>query len=120
MAGFALHLAGFRSTAAIEILSALGVQLLLFGIGLKLKPSTLGRREVWGTATVHVTATAGNIGTVLLVIGALGLPLARDLDLGQAVLLGFAFSFSSTVFAVQSLEEKNETGSLAAESLSGC
>lgn len=113
IAGFALHLAGFRTTTTIEVVSELGVQLLLFGIGLKLKLGTLVRREVWGTATVHLTTITALVGGLLLIFGALGLPLADEFDMGQALLLGFAFSFSSTVFAVQSLAEKNETGSLA-------
>ena len=47
-----------------------------------------------------------------IALGALGMPLASDLTAGQALLVGFAFSFSSTVFAVKALEERNEAASL--------
>jgi glutathione-regulated potassium-efflux system ancillary protein KefC len=113
VAGFALHALGYESSPAIEAISDLGVLLLLFGIGLKLKVKTLGRRQVWATATVHATGVTVLFGAILLGLGALGLPLARDLDLGSAAIVGFAFSFSSTVFAVKALEETNESASLA-------
>ncbi len=38
--------------------------------------------------------------------------MAAGLTIGEAVLVGFAFSFSSTVFAVKALEERNESSSL--------
>ena len=44
------------------------------------------------------------IGGVFLALGALGLPLADRLDPQSAALVGFAFSFSSTVFAAKMLE----------------
>lgn len=112
-AGFVLHAAGFETTEAIETISKLGVLLLLFGIGLKLKLGTLARPEVWGTASFHVVVSTALVAGVLLAVGALGIPMALDLDIRQAALLGFAFSFSSTVFAVKTLEEMNESGSLS-------
>ena len=112
-AGFVLHAAGFETTDAIETISKLGVLLLLFGVGLKLKLGTLVRPEVWGTASFHVVVTTVFVAGVLLAVGALGIPMALDIDIRQAALLGFAFSFSSTVFAVKTLEETNESGSLS-------
>ena len=112
-AGFVLHAAGFQTTEAIETVSKLGVLLLLFGVGLKLKLGTLVRPEVWGTASFQVVVTTAFVAGVLLAVGALGIPMALDLDFRQAALLGFAFSFSSTVFAVKTLEETNESGSLS-------
>ena len=113
VAGFALHALGYEPTDALETISNLGVLLLLFGIGLKLKLSTLARREVWGTACLFAIAASSGIGAFLLGVGALGMPLARDLDVGTAAIVGFALSFSSTVFAVKALEETNEATSLA-------
>lgn len=112
-AGFVLHAFGFESTQTIETVSEIGILLLLFGIGLKLKPATLARREVWGTAVAFAVVGTMVFGGILLAIGALGMPLARNLDLGTAALVGFALSFSSTVFAVQTLERASESGSLA-------
>lgn len=112
-AGFVLHAFGYESTETIETVSEIGILLLLFGIGLKLKPATLARREVWGTAIVFAVAGTIVFAAILLAVGAVGMPLARDLDLETAALVGFALSFSSTVFAVQALERAGEAGSLA-------
>lgn len=111
-AGFVLHGLGYETTDGIELVAELGVLLLLFGIGLKLRLHTLGRPIVWAGATVHMVMTTSVLGTLFLGLGALGLPLAADLTPSQAALVGFAFSFSSTVFAVKALEERNEMGSL--------
>lgn len=112
LAGFVLHVFGFETTGGIELIADIGVLLLLFGIGLKLKLRTLWRPVVWAGATMHTAAATAVIGAFLLGLGALGLPLASTLTPGQALLVGFAFSFSSTVFAVKALEERNEATSL--------
>lgn len=111
-AGFVLHAFGEESTEGIELIADVGVLLLLFGIGLKLRLHTLARPVVWAGASIHVALTTALIGAMMLGLGAIGLPLATDLSLGQAALVGFAFSFCSTVFAVKALEERNETTSL--------
>ena len=111
-AGFVLHAFGYETTDGIELIADVGVLLLLFGIGLKLRLSTLARPVVWAGATLHAALTTAVIGALLLGVGALGLPLAAGLSAGQAALVGFAFSFSSTVFAVKALEERNEADSL--------
>jgi predicted Kef-type K+ transport protein len=110
VAGFVLHALGLEGGAPLARVSDLGITLLLFTIGLKLDLATLLRREVWATTLVHATATTIGIGAALLGLGALGIPLVARLDPATALLLGFAFCFSSTVFAVKVLEEKGETG----------
>lgn len=112
VAGFVLHAIGFQSTDAIETISEIGVLLLLFGIGLKLNLRTLVRPEVAVTTTVQVGITTVGVAGLLLAAGALGVPLARDLSFGTAAIIGFAVSFSSTVFAVKALERNNESSSL--------
>lgn len=112
-AGFALHAFGYESTPAIDALAEFGLLLLLFGIGLKLKLRTLIRPEVWAGASIHMVATTCVLGAVFWALGALGLPLVSDISVGEAALVGFAFSFSSTVYAIKALEERNETASLA-------
>ncbi|MFV9673418.1 MAG: cation:proton antiporter, partial [Acidimicrobiia bacterium] len=119
VAGFVLHAFGYDVTEAIEVVSELGILLLLFGIGLKLRPKTLARPSVWASATVFAAVATGAVGALLLAIGALGIPLARDLDPATAALVGFALSFSSTVFAVQALERTNESDSLAGRTAIG-
>ena len=119
IAGFVLYAFGFEATTGIDMLAKIGVYLLLFTIGLKLKVGFLARPAVWGTATAHMIVTSALVAGVLLGIGALGLPLAAGLDLGRALLLGFAFSFSSTVLTVKLLETTNESGSLAGRAAVG-
>ena len=119
VAGFVLNAFGYEVTEAIEVVAELGILLLLFGIGLKLRPKTLARPSVWASATVFAAIATGIVGALLLAIGALGIPLARDLDPTTAVLVGFALSFSSTVFAVQALERTNEADSLAGRTAIG-
>ncbi len=112
-AGFALHAAGYEATSAVEFVADIGVLLLLFGIGLKLRLGELARREVWAVAGIHMSVATAVIGALFLALGALGLPLAATLTPGSAILIGFAFSFSSTVFAVKALEERSEAASLS-------
>ena len=112
IAGFVLHAFGETSTEEIELLADVGVLLLLFGIGLKLRLTMLTRPVIWAGASIHLVLTTTIIGALMLGLGALGLPLVTDISLGEAALVGFAFSFSSTVFAVKALEERNETTSL--------
>ncbi|NNF69957.1 MAG: potassium transporter Kef, partial [Acidimicrobiia bacterium] len=112
-AGFVLHAMGYGPSTAIETLSEFGVLLLLFGIGVKLNPRTLTKPEVWAGASIHMALSTVVIGSVLLMLGAFGLPLVTDLDLGQAAIVGFALSFSSTVYAVKALEDRNEAASLS-------
>lgn len=113
VAGFVLHAFGLEVTSGIDALAQIGVYLLLFTIGLKLNVGFLARPAVWGTATIHMVTISVLIALVLVGLGAIGLPLASELGFEHALMLGFAFSFSSTVLAVKLLEATNETGSLA-------
>lgn len=112
VAGFVLHGLGVPLSEPIQVVADLGVYLLLLGIGLKLRPRTLAQRHVLGPAMVFAVSTTTATAGVLLAGGALGLPLAADLDLGGALLIGFAFSFCSTVFAVKALEDSNDDDGL--------
>jgi predicted Kef-type K+ transport protein len=113
IAGFVLHAFGAESTEAIDWIADLGVLLLLFGVGLKLQIGSLARPRVWVTTTVFSLGSTIVYGGVLLIAGVIGLPLASELDLRSAAIVGFALSFASTVFAVQALERANESDSLA-------
>jgi predicted Kef-type K+ transport protein len=112
VAGFVLHAFGYETTPAIETIGDLGVVLLLFGIGLKLRFQTLARPAIWAGASVHLAITTALFGTLLLGLGSFGLPLVTGLSPGQAALIAFALSFSSSVFAVKALEERDEATSL--------
>ena len=93
VAGFVLHGLGYETNGAIELIAEVGVLLLLFGIGLRLRPSMLARTEVWAVASVQMAATTAIIGGLFLALGALGIPLAAGLAPAEAALIGFAFDF---------------------------
>lgn len=110
-AGFILGAMGAESTTLLSELADLGVTLLLFTIGLKLRVSSLLKPEIWGVATLHMLITVMVFTVILFALGATGLVLFADLNLTTAVLVAFALSFSSTVFAVKTLEAAGESGS---------
>ncbi|KNZ33171.1 MAG: potassium transporter Kef [Methylibium sp. NZG] len=109
--GFALNAMGFERSPMLDTIANLGVTLLLFTIGLKLDIRTLLRAEVWATASLHLVGSTLLFAAILFVLKALGLSLASELGWPVMLLLGFALSFSSTVFAVKVLEERSELGS---------
>lgn len=109
VAGFVLHALGQRSHALIEHAADFGVTLLMFTIGLKLRLRTLARPVVWAGATVHMVATVVLAAVCVTLFGAIGLSAFVDIEIEQALLLGFSLSFSSTVFAVKVLESKQES-----------
>lgn len=111
-AGFALNALGFERSPVLDTIANLGVTLLLFTIGLKLDIRTLLRAEVWASASLHIVGSTLLFAGLLFALKALGLALVSDLGWPVMVLLGFALSFSSTVFAVKVLEERSELGSL--------
>jgi len=99
-AGFLLNGLGVEPVPAISELGEIGVWLLLFTVGLKLRFKSLIRPEVWGTALVHLAVT-GSIAALLARTQA-------GMAWAPALLLGTAFGFSSTVLTVIILEPKKE------------
>jgi glutathione-regulated potassium-efflux system ancillary protein KefC len=116
LAGFGLNFAGYVSTPELETAADVGVTILLFSIGLKLRVGTLLRPAVWGGATAHMAISVLFLGLLLLALpfGAFG-----TLDLGTAALVAFALSFSSTVFAVKVFEGQGQSASLHARTAIG-
>lgn len=112
VAGFVLKALGAESGATIARVADLGVYLLLFGIGLKLKLRSLLRPEIWGTAAAHMVITVLILSGGLYVLGILGISALAGISYRLALLIAFALSFSSTVFAVKVLEAKAEMGAL--------
>lgn len=110
-AGFALGAMGAENTPLLGELADLGVTLLLFTIGLKLRVSTLLKPEIWGVATLHMLITVIVFSAILLGLGAIGMSLFAQLDFQTAAIIAFALSFSSTVFAVKALDATGQSGS---------
>ena len=95
----------------LNVLSDLGIMLLLFTIGLKIKVNSLFKKEVWFTATAHMILSVLALGGLVFALSFSGLRLFSTLSLHSSLLIGFALSFSSTVFVAKILEERGELSS---------
>ncbi|OUS10141.1 potassium transporter Kef [Gammaproteobacteria bacterium 54_18_T64] len=107
-AGFGLHALGVEPGAFLEILTKLGVTLLLFTMGLKLHLKSLIKTEIWASATSHMGLIVVLTTVNSLVLSYFGLQYFSELNWLSAALIGFAVSFSSTVCVVKILEDKGE------------
>ncbi len=107
-AGFAINAVGpalglpADTGAILGHVSHLGVLLLLFAVGLKLRLGQLAQPQVLGGALIHSAITT--------TIFSFGLVVFLRLDWSTALLLGVVLSFSSTVFSAKVLEAKRDIG----------
>ncbi|MGE5512427.1 MAG: monovalent cation:proton antiporter-2 (CPA2) family protein [Bacteroidota bacterium] len=86
---------------SIRQIAELGIVLLLFLIGLELKPMRLWamRRSIFGAGSVQVAVTGAIVGVVVAVWG---------MSWTVSAVIGIALAMSSTAFVLQVLEEKKE------------
>lgn len=110
--GFVLNYFGISGTESLQKLADLGITLLLFTVGLKLDVKVLIRPQVWSVTILHTSIIIGLFGSLAFALALLNAPLFSVLDFKLSLMIGFALSFSSTVFAVKSLESKGEMNSL--------
>lgn len=108
LCGFVLNFSGVYDHDRLTSIGDLGVTLLLFTIGLKLDLRSLLRPVIWAGTTLHTAIVVAVIGTLLYWMSLAGIQAFAGIDIGTAMLIGFALSFSSTVFAVKTLEDKGE------------
>jgi len=107
-AGFAINIAGPSlglpdyTGKTLEHVAHLGVLMLLFTVGLKLKLRQIAQPQVLGGALLHFALSVA--------VFMPGLKLLTGLDWSTALLLAIALSFSSTVLAAKLLETKRELG----------
>jgi predicted Kef-type K+ transport protein len=107
--GFLLNFMGVNEGGlALHIVAELGVMLLLFTIGLKLDIRSLLSKEIWLTASLHMTLSVLALGTAVFLLSFFAIGGLSTLSWQSATIIGFALSFSSTVFAVKVLEERGE------------
>ena len=94
----------FSDVAGILHFAEFGVVLLLFIIGLELKPSRLWRlrADIFGLGTLQILGTGAAIAAFCIFVG---LPVAT------AIVAGGALALSSTAFGVQILREKHDLNS---------
>ena len=105
-AGFVLHELNLEVGPVLLTLADIGITLLLFTIGLKLEPRKLLATQVWGSTLVHMLVT--QLAMFLILLGvAKALP-ALDLTVSSVALIAFALTFSSTVFVIQTTQERGE------------
>lgn len=106
IAGFLINALGqtvnvtIESTHALQHIAHLGVLLLLFTVGLKLKVKSLVRPEVLGGGVLYFS-----ISTFLI---APGFIYFLGVSWYTGIMLAIALSFSSTVLAAKVLESKGE------------
>jgi predicted Kef-type K+ transport protein len=100
LAGFALHALGLEGGGLLDPVAHAGVLLLLFTVGLKLRPKSLVQAEVWGAGLVHLL--------VSVALGVAALVVASGLAYRPAWLVAVALAFSSTVLAAKMLGERRE------------
>ena len=93
-----MHVEGVRSFAE------LGVVLLLFAIGLEIKPSRLWslRREVFGLGSLQIVITASAI---------TGFALWNDWPWKASLVIGLTMAMSSTALVMEMLHDKGEVAS---------
>ncbi|PCI42689.1 MAG: hypothetical protein COB41_09100 [Proteobacteria bacterium] len=108
VAGFSLNYAGAQGGEFLNEMADLGITLLLFSIGLKLKIKELLRTEIWGGALAHMLIFSIVSIATLLLLKQMSLPLFEELSFLNMLILSFALSFSSTVFVVKALEERGD------------
>lgn len=99
-AGFTLSGLGYETNNILEHVAHAGVLLLLFSVGLKLRPRSIITREVLAGSLLHMLITVGFVYLVLISI----FNTSQEL----ALIAGLALSFSSTVVAAKVLESKRE------------
>ena len=99
-----LNYAGVQGGEFLHEMADLGVTLLLFTIGLKLKVRELLQREIWATTLLHMLMFGLLTLAFTFLLRQLNAPLVNSLSITGILTLSFALSFSSTVFVVKTLE----------------
>jgi predicted Kef-type K+ transport protein len=113
IAGFALEKTGLPVDGPVlEKLADTGVMLLLFAIGLKLDLRSLVRPHVFGASLLH-TGLMVVLGSALIAIPVfLGVGPFAGLTWPGIAMLGLFTSFSSTLFSIKLLEERDNMAAL--------
>ncbi len=113
IAGFVANAMGMGDIETLAPIADIGVTMLLFTIGLKLRTSELIKPYIIAPALLHMLMVVPFTAAVLLLFGLLYPPLAFD-SVTPAWMLAFALSFSSTVFAIKMFDERGENSSFYA------
>lgn len=114
LAGFFIRYTGKTDgflSEIIDLLSNLGIMLLLFTIGLKVKIKELLKPVIWATTSLHMLVITILTGGFVFILSYLGLSQFAGITIYTSLIIGFALSFSSTVFVIKVLEDRGEINS---------
>ncbi|MBT8421734.1 MAG: cation:proton antiporter, partial [Gammaproteobacteria bacterium] len=109
LAGFVLNALGEEGGELLKLASDYGIYLLLFTVGLKLRLKEFADPAIGGGAATHMLLITLLGGGAFLLLAGIGFGLVETGDLASAAVIAFAFSFSSTVFAVKVFDERGES-----------
>lgn len=103
VAGYVLYAFGIQADATLRHVADLGIELLLFTVGLKLKLKSLIRREVLGVGSLHLMLVTSASAVMFFAVGG---------HFTGGLVLGVSLAFSSTVLAVKVLEDSGELSTM--------
>jgi len=103
LAGYMLNIAGVEANETLGHLADIGIELLLFTVGLKLKPSSLLRREVLSVGSLHLL--------IVTLVSAL-VYFSFNGQVTGGLVIGVSLAFSSTILAIKVLEDSGELSTL--------
>jgi predicted Kef-type K+ transport protein len=99
LAGFLLAAFGVKTSLTLHTVAEIGVLLLLFSVGLKLRLADLLHPTILGVGGLHL---------VVISLSFMAIFIASGQGFKGSVFLGVGVAFSSTVLAIKILEDKRE------------
>jgi len=113
LAGFLCHALGVGDIESLGPIADVGVTMLLFTIGLKLRTNELIKSYIIGPALLHMFLVIPLTAGAIILAGQFYAPLSFESTV-PAWMIAFALSFSSTVFAIKMFEERGENSAFYA------
>jgi len=107
LTGFVCAGLSLGSAEQLAVVADLGITMLLFTIGLKLRVDVLVKRYILVPALVHMAMVIPLTAAVIMLAGSFYVPLSFDNAVAPWI-LALALSFSSTVFAIKIFDERGE------------
>lgn len=104
--GFILAAAGFTSSHGLNELAHIGVILLLFTLGLKIRLKNFLQPEVAVSGLLQIILSVVVLSGIFMVIG-----ITAGFSMSQTILLAILLGVASTVVAAKGLEDKGELDS---------
>lgn len=105
--GFVCSWLSIGSADQLIPIADLGITMLLFTIGLKLRVDVLVKRYILVPALTHMAMVIPLTAAVIMLAGSFYMPLSFD-NAAAPWTLALALSFSSTVFAIKIFDERGE------------